>query len=381
MLTAKIGDSIINCIDGKYDRYRLKQWSNKGILKCPVCDDDYEYCHGEIVSPYFRHKGKECEGYYGEPETEEHRKGKEILFNWIRQQDGVENCKLEAWIPETKQRPDIYFEYNNKRYVIEFQCTPIASEYLIRKELYKLAGINDIWILGTEKYSLEFIKDDIIHSNRYRKIEKENIDNLLYLDVKDKAFLFNNCFLEKSNSLLKNLQGSFSKREFFIRNCDAFDFLSEYNELFSGEYLNEFIFDGKINFNNEMVNIINYVDNQLSIQWEEKVTKEQLLEDENRRFDEEMAKRKENSNYIGNIGDEIEIEGTIIKLNSFNSWYDISYIFEVIDDKDNIYVWFEPLSFGYKKGERIKVKGNIKRHSVYDNTKQNLLEECDFKFK
>lgn len=58
MLTAKVGENIIRSFDNKYDRYTLKKWSDKKILKCPVCNDTYEYCHGDIVSPYFRHKNK-----------------------------------------------------------------------------------------------------------------------------------------------------------------------------------------------------------------------------------------------------------------------------------------------------------------------------------
>lgn len=177
MLTAKVGSSIINCFDGKYDRYRLKQWSGKGLLKCPVCDGTYEYCHGEIVQPYFRHSGSECSGYYGEPETDEHRNGKLLLYNWIKVQDGVTNCKLEAWIPETKQRPDIYFEQHGEKFVIEYQCTPIASEFLVRRELYKLAGIKDIWILGTEKYNIEDRNGTVSKTNR-KFMEKEGFWHL-----------------------------------------------------------------------------------------------------------------------------------------------------------------------------------------------------------
>lgn len=59
---------------------------------------------------------------------------------------------LEGWIPETKQRPDIMFEYNKKQYVIEYQCSPIATEYVERHDLYKASGIIDIWIAGYVKY-------------------------------------------------------------------------------------------------------------------------------------------------------------------------------------------------------------------------------------
>lgn len=94
----------------------------------------------------------ECEDKYSESETEEHLNGKRDLFEWIKKQNGVTNAVLEGWIPETKQRPDIMFEYNGKKYVLEYQCSPIATEYVGRHDLYKASGIIDIWIAGYEKY-------------------------------------------------------------------------------------------------------------------------------------------------------------------------------------------------------------------------------------
>ena len=94
----------------------------------------------------------ECEDRFSESETEEHISGKKDLYEWIRKQPGVTNAVLEGWIPETKQRPDIIFEYGGRKIVIEYQCSPIATEYLVRRKLYTTAGIPDIWICGTEKY-------------------------------------------------------------------------------------------------------------------------------------------------------------------------------------------------------------------------------------
>lgn len=153
MLVAKIKDNLINCYDNQYSKEILKQWSNKNIIKCPICGNTVEYCHGLIHTPYFRHKDKaKCEYLYSEPETEEHIKGKIALYEWVKNQDGISNCILEAWIPETKQRPDIMFEYNRTMWVIEFQCSPISSEQVQRHELYTASGINDIWICGVENY-------------------------------------------------------------------------------------------------------------------------------------------------------------------------------------------------------------------------------------
>jgi hypothetical protein len=86
-------------------------------------------------------------------------------------------------IPETKQRPDIYFEKNGERFIIEFQCSPIATEYLERHELYQLAKINDIWILGTEKYNIIPYENCAKHYGRVKTIEK---NTYYYFDAFEK---------------------------------------------------------------------------------------------------------------------------------------------------------------------------------------------------
>lgn len=140
-------------LDDQVDLSLVKQWTQKELIKCPVCGGSYELCMGKIIRPYFRHKDKaECEYEYYEEETEEHKNGKLYLYEWLNTQERVENIILEDWFPETKQRPDISFQMDGQQYVIEYQCSPISSEYIERHELYKAAGIKDIWICGVNNY-------------------------------------------------------------------------------------------------------------------------------------------------------------------------------------------------------------------------------------
>lgn len=153
MLTCLLNNQKINCFEDRYSKEELKNWSKKMLLLCPVCGKPYEYCHGKIKTPYFRHMYKAvCESKYSEPETEEHLMGKRELYAWLKKQDGVTECTLEGWIPSTKQRPDMMFYYYGKLCVLEYQCSPISSEYYERHELYQAAGIKDIWICGVQKY-------------------------------------------------------------------------------------------------------------------------------------------------------------------------------------------------------------------------------------
>lgn len=186
MLTCKVGKQIVDAFS--YTSEQLREWSNKGMLKCPACGEKMLYCHGDFKVTYFRHeKNSDCPDIYSEGVTEEHIQGIKILYDWLTNQKGIENIQLEKWIPETHQRPDIYFTKDGQEYVIEFQCSPIATQYNKRHELYKLQEIKDIWILGLDKYSLNnFEKTDLLMNIKLKTIEIENyhINNkIIYLNT------------------------------------------------------------------------------------------------------------------------------------------------------------------------------------------------------
>lgn len=165
----------------------------------------------------------ECEDKYSETETEEHLNGKRDLFEWIKKQPCVTDAILEGWIPETKQRPDIMFKFNGKQYVIEYQCSPIASEYIERHELYQAAGINDIWILGTEKYLKSNMREKFIQSKSIGFYDSGN------------NYLIPINFRSSNIDKLLTAKSTLRKRKYGYA-----------NELFYGLCLNTFLFNGEI---------------------------------------------------------------------------------------------------------------------------------------
>lgn len=149
----------------------------------------------------------ECEDKYSESETEEHLNGKRDLLEWIKKQNGVVNAVLEGWIPKTKQRPDIMFEYNGKEYVIEYQRSPIATEFIERHNLYKASGIIDIWIAGYEKYfnpnsRHKYIEDYVegyynpLTNNFLVSNKTKQGKFMYYMNINPNKFLLDNFILE-----------------------------------------------------------------------------------------------------------------------------------------------------------------------------------------
>lgn len=343
MLTCKIGEETISTFGNKYDRYILKKWSNKNILKCPVCGDTYEYCHGEYVSPYFRHKEKQCTGYFTEPETEEHKKGKQLLYEWIKNLEGISNLQLEYWIPETKQRPDIYFEKDGKRYVIEFQCTPIASEFKERRELYRLAGIKDIWILGTDKYN--------ITSSRYKEIEK---DELTYLNVEDNSLIIDLKFVNQHKTVVPINKHWFSK-SYCIRN--GIFLTGKKNNYFLREDLFKFsLGQSGIMLSEDLVGYFKELEVRFIQEEKDRVNRIEML-------------RKNRINYLNKVSQLVE------KVNQDMQKLDVGYIMNVLDKsngKYNCYIRFLSSYIFFVKDHQIDLCEIIEKSRPFKNKRNKL---------
>lgn len=241
-LTCKVGNNVINTFE--FEKEQIRKWSNKGILKCPMCDGKMVYKHGEYKIPHFAHECScefESQLIYNQPESEEHMIGKRNIYNWLKTQDGIENLKLEAWIQETKQRPDVYFEKDGNRYVIEYQCTPIATKYAERHRLYELAGIEDIWILGTEKFleiaditkSLNGLSVDV----STKIIERELIDSKYGL-----KYLTNKCVLKPDiKSMIKITDVVKYRLNFCKAKLDKYNYESVLNKENSEKEINDYL--------------------------------------------------------------------------------------------------------------------------------------------
>lgn len=316
MLSCKVGENIINTIE--YDNEQIRKWSKKGILKCPVCDGKMIYKNGEFKIAHFAHEKSECSLMYSETETKEHLNGKKALYEWLKAQEGVINLQLEAWIPETKQRPDIYFEYDGERYVIEYQCSPIATKYAERHRLYELAGIKDIWILGTEKYYINenYLNRILSYEYHTKTIEREIITS----DEQQYIFFRNNKFIFVADDSIKKISEvvkyAFRYREFLpseitindlICNKDICSLilkkeqkiLEEQQRIFKEKTINKQIEYVKNHFKSmPNLNSINFTHNNIQFYYKSKKHIVEFIIDENEVYDKLEQYKGTNINYI-----------------------------------------------------------------------------------
>lgn len=134
----------------------------EGPFYCPSCKQELILKKGEKKTPHFAHKTT-CL-IKPEGETESHLHGKKTLFEWLQKQ-GL-NPRLESYLPEINQRPDLLFHWNGRQTVIEFQCSVIPTkEMQKRTSNYLKHGYFPIWIIHdslVNKSSYVFHLNDFI---------------------------------------------------------------------------------------------------------------------------------------------------------------------------------------------------------------------------
>ncbi|MEH7416364.1 competence protein CoiA family protein [Neobacillus drentensis] len=148
MLTAltKTGKKI--CLGFEYRKDTLMSLRDKEEFICPVCQERVLLKLGDQRIFHFAHKlGGQCREFY-ENETYEHLEGKRQLFQWLIKQNIA--SVLEYYDRNIQQRPDIMFNYNGKRYALEYQCSTLPDKvFTKRTSTYLENGYIPLWILSS----------------------------------------------------------------------------------------------------------------------------------------------------------------------------------------------------------------------------------------
>ena len=115
--------------------------------ECPGCGEPVHLKKGNIKIAHYAHKQFGQCHVSTEGESATHLQGKLALFQYFN--DRYDEVKLEPWLSEIKQRPDLMVRKGTAWTVIEFQCAPITIER-IRERMagYRQLQLQVIWILG-----------------------------------------------------------------------------------------------------------------------------------------------------------------------------------------------------------------------------------------
>lgn len=88
------------------------------------------------------------------------------------------------------------------------------------------------------------------------------------------------------------------------------------------------------------------------------------------------------SQYVGQIGEKVEIKGSYVRSGSFEQksfrgYGTVTIYVHTFKDVDgNVFVWKTQNNIGLEYGEPVIVKGTVKNHSEYKDEKQTELTRC-----
>lgn len=133
----------------QYSREALQRYRQQMKFFCPQCQQPVQLKIGNYNIPHFAHiANNSCIQLFAEGESKLHLQGKAQLFEWLRKLGHT--VKLEPYLQELSQRPDMLLIKERKRIAIEFQCSTITHEkWLMRTAGYEKNSIKPLWLFQT----------------------------------------------------------------------------------------------------------------------------------------------------------------------------------------------------------------------------------------
>lgn len=82
------------------------------------------------------------------------------------------------------------------------------------------------------------------------------------------------------------------------------------------------------------------------------------------------------SEYVGSIGERLELFLTVERTIELDGNYGRSTMFKFRDDCGNCFIWTTATTPGFKIGDEIHLRGTVKNHNKFRNERQTILNRC-----
>lgn len=115
------------------------------------------------------------------------------------------------------------------------------------------------------------------------------------------------------------------------------------------------------------------------VEWEKVAVNDETLkkESEIKVYLESHLYPEDESQFVGTVGERIVVEVTVEKNITLEGYYGLSTLYVMRDAERNCFVWNSTShKISLKEGENYSLKGTVKEHKTYKNTKQTVLTRC-----
>lgn len=115
----------------------------------------------------------------------------------------------------------------------------------------------------------------------------------------------------------------------------------------------------------------------VEVRWEEVGNEDGSLKNEDivKQVIESKIYDADPSEYVGEIGERIEVSVIVESKREFESLYGTQFCYGFRDENKNCYTWFTSTASktSFTVGEEVTIRGSVKSHDIYKNKKSTVL--------
>lgn len=101
-----------------------------------------------------------------------------------------------------------------------------------------------------------------------------------------------------------------------------------------------------------------------------------LRETDRIKINKKRTEERKESNWIGKVGDKVDMKLTLVFNTSFETAYGRTYLYKFEDEDKNSVVWMSSVYYEVSDNKEWNLRGTIKNHNEYKGEKQTLVTRC-----
>lgn len=125
-------------------------------LTCEDCGEYVYYKPGREKEPHFAHFKSDTRlcALADERESEEHRKGKRVLYHYFKERYPNAVMRLSLTHP-FRRRSDLFIQFEDgQKLAVEYQCQDMhVTDWKTKQDDYSANGIKALWVLSAREYA------------------------------------------------------------------------------------------------------------------------------------------------------------------------------------------------------------------------------------
>jgi hypothetical protein len=86
-----------------------------------------------------------------------------------------------------------------------------------------------------------------------------------------------------------------------------------------------------------------------------------------------------NSQHLGEVNTKVAFKGVVLKFSTKDGMYGTTYIYRFLTEDGNVVVWFASNHQSVNEGDKVSVKGTIKKNDEYEGVKNTVVTRCTVK--